>query len=955
MTRQHSLRIDTRVFSSLLLFLIVSADVFVLAAPPQHSSNAILTAKHSRVKLQGTDASASSSQSNPDSSIFSAAVMYDTGGYDPTAVAVADVNGDGKPDLIVANETSDPSAGFAASTISVLLGNGDGTFQPAATYASGGSYLKSLTVADVNHDGKLDILAANGCTLIRQGVCSVQGAVGVLLGNGDGTFRRAVNYRSGGFGWFNLKVAVADVNGDGQPDLVTVNGCSSSCDPIGPPQGSVGVLLGNGDGTFRVPITYSTGGYFANSLAVAYLNGDGTVDIVVTNYCGDNNIVACTTPGPIGILLGNGDGTFKPVAPYGSGGQGTAAVAIKDVDGDGNPDLVVASCGSEGCGAFWPPRPGGVIGVLLGKGDGTFNPAVTYGSGSYFAVAVGDVDGDAQPDLVFADWACSDQNEGCVSVLLGNGDGAFQPGSTYALGPVFSAIALADVNHDGKADLLVTPAGNGGSDTPPGTVGVLLNGSGSTLSSTTTTVSASLNPSTYGQTVTFTAKVTSSSGTPTGTVNLLNGSTTVGSGTLTNGTTKIGISSLPAGSDSITAAYQGSADFAASTSAQLAQTVKVATTTTALSSSVNSASTNQSITFRATVTSQYGGAATGSVVFSSGSQTLGSASLSGGVASLTTSFSAAGTYSVTAKYTGDANNSGSTSSTVREVINLATTITLVSSLNPSFKGQAVTFTATVSSSAGAPPNGEMITFKNGSATLGTTALSGGMAVFTTSSLAAGTYTITASYPGDANFAASTSLGLRQVVNSTTKSATAATLVSSLNPSVYGQNVTWTATVTTSGSVPPTGNVNFTWGYNIGTVALNASGAATLTRSNLNASTYPLKAVYVGDANNLSSTSPVMSQVITQTTSSATLTSSPNPSTSGQAVTFTATITSPTVTPTGLVTFTIGKTVLGTAQLSNGKAKFTTSTLAVGSNRVTATYYGDSNIARSSASVTQVMH
>ncbi len=193
------------------------------------------------------------------------------------------------------------------------------------------------------------------------------------------------------------------------------------------------------------------------------------------------------------------------------------------------------------------------------------------------------------------------------------------------------------------------------------------------------------------------------------------------------------------------------------------------------------------------------------------------------------------------------------------------------------------------------------------------------------------------------------------MNSTTKSATATTLVSSLNPSVYGQKVTWTARVTTSGSVPPTGKVIFTWSiYTIGAATLNSSGVATLTKSNLNADNYPLQGVYVGDASNLGSTSSVVNQVVTQATSSATLASSPNPSAAGQAVTFTATITSPTVTPTGPVTFAVGTTVLGTAQLSGGKAKFATSTLAVGSTKVTATYYGDSNITKSSASVTQTV-
>jgi YVTN family beta-propeller protein len=142
-----------------------------------------------------------------------------------------------------------------------------------------------------------------------------------------------------------------------------------------------------------------------------------------------------------------------------------------------------------------------------------------------------------------------------------------------------------------------------------------------------------------------------------------------------------------------------------------------------------------------------------------------------------------------------------------------------------------------------------------------------------------------------------------------------TLTSSLNPSTYGQKVTFTATVAPSGSITPTGKVKFTWSvYTLGTATLNSNGVATLTKA-LNADSYPLTAVYGGDANNPPSTSAVLNQVVLQATSSATLASSPNPSTQGQAVTFTATISSPTVKPTGPVTFTVGNTVLGTAQLS----------------------------------------
>lgn len=232
------------------------------------------------------------------------------------------------------------------------------------------------------------------------------------------------------------------------------------------------------------------------------------------------------------------------------------------------------------------------------------------------------------------------------------------------------------------------------------------------------------------------------------------------------------------------------------------------------------------------------------------------------------------------------------------IFSTPTTTTLVSSLNPSVVGQPVTFTAAVTSTAGTPPNGEIVTFNNGSAVLGTGSLSGGRALLTTSSLSIGTSTITATYPGDATFAASASPALAQVVNPTSKFSTSTALISSLNASIYGQAVTWTATVRSTGSVVPTGKVTFTWGHTIGSATLNSSGVATLTKSNLNADSYPLAAVYSGDAANLGSTSAVLNQVGLQTTSTATVTSSPNPSTKGQGVTFTAKITSPTVIAKG---------------------------------------------------------
>ena len=197
----------------------------------------------------------------------------------------------------------------------------------------------------------------------------------------------------------------------------------------------------------------------------------------------------------------------------------------------------------------------------------------------------------------------------------------------------------------------------------------------------------------------------------------------------------------------------------------------------------------------------------------------------------------------------------------------------------------------------------------------------------------------------------------------TPHTTNTTLVSSSNPSMYGQRVSWAATVTTTGPVAPTGNVVFQWSrdgqkHTIGTAPLNAAGVATLTRSNLNADPfgqpYPIVASYSGDASNLSSKSAVLSQHVLQTKTVATLASSANPSTQGQAVTFTAKITSPSVVITGPVTFSVGSSILGTAQLSGGIAKFTTSALPVGSSTVKVTYSGDSNVAKSSSSLVQIV-
>jgi len=567
---------------------------------------------------------------------FSSPVNYEIGATCDNSVAVADVNGDGKPDLVVASGCYESSLGV----VSVLLGNGDGTFQSPATYNSGGGFATSVAITDVNGDGKPDVLVGNGCAPVTN--CSTEGGVvGVLLGNGDGTFMPARVFDSGGSGFYGSYLAVADLNGDGKPDIVVTT------------QGTLGVLLGNGDGSFQAAMTFSSGGIYSYAVAVGDVNGDGKSDVIVPLYTFD-------TESSVSVLLGNGDGSLQPPLLY-DAGEGAIGATLADLNHDGHLDIAVADNSSN------------TVSVLLGNGDGTFHSPISYPSGGElpFGIAAADINEDGKLDLVVANCSiATNRGYGCpsrkgsVGILLGNGDGTFQPTVAFYTGgglSLSSGLAVADLNGDGKPDLAVT------------------------------------------------------------------------------------------------------------------------------------------------------------------------------------------------------NNPGASNSSIGVLLNQ------------------------------------------------------------------------------------------------TKIGTSTSLISTLNPSIYGQNVTLTATVTGPGSTPPSGSVSFRWSNRtIATVPLDRTGVASITRNNLNADPYPMVAVYLGDATYGTSTSSVVNQTVLQATSSATLTSSPNPSSMGQSVMFMATISSPTAKPTGPVTFTAGKTVLGTVQLKNGKATLTTSALPEGSTGITVTFVGDSNIQGSSASVTQVV-
>ncbi len=364
-------------------------------------------------------------------------------------------------------------------------------------------------------------------------------------------------------------------------------------------------------------------------------------------------------------------------------------------------------------------------------------------------------------------------------------------------------------------------------------------------------------------------------------------------------------------------------------------------TTTTVASSAPTSTYGQPVTFTATVTPS---AATGTVEFFDGGSSLGTAALNGGSASLTTSTLAVGPHSITAAYNGDTSHTGSTSSSVTQTVNaVATATALTSSLDPSVFGQSVTFTATVNPSSG--PTGT-VQFFDGTSSLGIVALSGGTASLTTATLAVGTHFITAIYSGDGNFGGSTSASLTQTVSAGTVGTTT-TLTSSLNPSAYGQQVTFTATVSPSSGA--TGTVTFKDGGSaIGTSPLDASGVATLSISSLAVGTHAITALYSGDSSHDGSTSSSLSQTVNKAGTTTTLTSNPNPSKSGRAVIFTATVSSSTAT--GTVQFFDGSALLGTVSLSSGNASLSTSALGGGRHSITAVYSGDTNFAGSTSAV-----
>jgi hypothetical protein len=371
-----------------------------------------------------------------------------TGSYVPISLAVGDFNRDGKLDVAVVTY-------LPIGNVMILLGNGDGTFRTGASYAVA-VQPQYAAAASFRNNGTLDLVVGD----------SLSNDIYVVLGNGDGTFQLPVAYPTSGM---PIQVSTGDFTRDGRIDVITLDDASDCF--------CIEVLPGNGDGTFGAPVTipvpYNIGGY---AMATGYFNEDDDLDVAVAGAFGSAN--------QVDILLGNGDGSFRADGYYPTALAGPSIVGAH-FSGSKKIDLAVAN--------------GSSIGVLFGNSNSTFQQAVDYPTWSPSGLAAGDVNGDGKEDLVVGNFGSPNNGASSVSVLLGNGDGTFQPEVVYPVGQGVGYVAIGDFNGDHRPDLVVV-------DSTSGAVIALLNTGVVSFSPTAplTFVAQVLDTSSAPQTVTLT-------------------------------------------------------------------------------------------------------------------------------------------------------------------------------------------------------------------------------------------------------------------------------------------------------------------------------------------------------------------------------------------------------------------------------------------------------------------
>jgi hypothetical protein len=323
----------------------------------------------------------------------------------PTGVAIGDLNGDGKPDLAVANAPTDDEEEDAVGTVSIRLNRGDGTFKPRRDYNAGPGPA-AIAIGDLNGDSKPDLAVAGW-----------DGAVSTLFNKGDATFRVEHDYATG---YRTTSIAIGDLNGDGALDLAATVA----------EDGTLDVLLNKGDGNFASPVTYAAGPE-PWAVAVGDVNGDGAADLAVVS----------TGRSVVSIFFNDGKGAFAGRSDYAAGPE-PVSVAVGDLNGDGKPDLAISHFGSV--------FQSNTVSVLVNDGRPGFGSKRDYPVAEGFGrIAIGDVSGDGKPDLV-----TSNDDSNRLSLLVNAGGGRFLPVLAYPTGDLPQDVALGDLNGDGRLDLV---------------------------------------------------------------------------------------------------------------------------------------------------------------------------------------------------------------------------------------------------------------------------------------------------------------------------------------------------------------------------------------------------------------------------------------------------------------------------------------------------------------------
>jgi sugar lactone lactonase YvrE len=772
--------------------------------------------------------------------------------------------------------------------------------------------------------------------------------------------------------------------------------------------GSGGTTLGDGAAATAAMLSapYTVALDPAGNLYIAD-SGNNRVRMVSASASGSVMGISCKAPGVIATVAGNGSQGFN-----GDGGPATGAELFAPsgvaVDPAGNLYIadtqnfrirkvsaagVITSVAGTATGGFGgdggPATSAGIYGpyglALDGSGNlfvaeyldnrvreiqanlsiASFRNSVRQGSTSSTMNITVENDGAGPLDLTGMDAGTNTATDQATTTC--STSTPLTVDAQCVVGAIFSPAAKPALtsNQAETGDISLsdeTVAGTPGSNSP---LVIQVSGVATPVNSTTVTLTSNLNPSSFGQSVTFSAAVTTGEGTGalTGTVNFYNGTTKLQSGVALN-SSKVAtftIPSLPVGANSITATYnEDGKDLLhfGSTSDPLAQVVQEKTAIL-LASSANPSALNAAVTFTATVSTPGGGGVPpdGTVSFLDGGNTIGAGTLSGGVAALTISTLSDGPHAITAVYGGDANLyiEGSTSGVLKQDVLAASTVSLSSSpASNSVYGTPVTFTAAVTGSTNVTPSGT-VNFLDGATKLGSGKLSaGGVATFTTASLGARAHSITAAYLGDSNSGPGTSTPLTFTVAQT---PTTTSISATPMPAIAGKAVTLIATVKmNSGSAMTTGTITFMDGSaTLGSAKVGSNGTASITPT-LSPGAHAVVATYSGDENDAASTSSALALPVNLATTTVTVRSSASPATVLQSITFTAAVTGNGGMPTGSVVFSVDGASSSTATLdASGKASFSDAALAVGSHIVTVTYAGDTNDSASTSSqLTQVI-